>query len=119
MGKRENKKFAMEQIANTKKLIELRECGNADHLTNEKGEFVSQFPHGDGKISIGYLEDLCQWVFYHNDMTRDEKLTKILDVENLIQEVLNRGELSQMKINYKPTWSTKLKNECAGAEIPD
>lgn len=82
-----------------------RNCGNADHLTGEKGEFKSEFPHGDGVISIGYLEDACQWIYYHNDLTDVEKIKRTLSLEKMIQDYLGDG------INYIPTWSRKLKRK--------
>lgn len=84
----------------------LRECGNADHLEDENGNFKSEYPREKGKISIGYIEDVCQWTYYRKDLTNDEKLETILKLENIIQNMLNR---SDMKMNYIPTWSTKLK----------
>lgn len=82
----------------------LRACGNADHLSDENGNFITEFPFGDGEISIGALEDLCQFVYYKNNTTNAEKLQQILSLENMIQEHL--GELT-----YIPTWSTELKDE--------
>lgn len=97
-----------EKIKETEELLKLRECGNADHLTDKDGNFTSSYPHGNGSYSIGYLEDLCQWVYYHNSMNKEEKIKTILDIENIISEHLSNGNVSKMKINYKPTWSVKL-----------
>lgn len=79
----------------------LRECGNADHLTDENGNFKSTFDIPDDKMCIGKLEEAMQWVFYQKDFSTDEKLKRILTLEGLAQRLL--GE-----INYVPYWSTKF-----------
>lgn len=101
------KKIKNEWYENNLRLDALRECGNADHLEDENGNFKSEYPHENGKFSIGYIEDACQWIFYRNDLTNEEKLERILNLENIIHELLNKS--FDMKITYEPTWSTKLK----------
>jgi hypothetical protein len=98
------KKIKNEWSKNILRLQKLKECGNADHLEDENGNFKSEYPREKGKISIGYIEDVCQWTYYRKDLTNDEKLETILKLENMIQDLL-----SDMKIIYIPTWSTKLK----------
>lgn len=56
------------------------------------------------KFQFGYIEDVCQWTFYRKDLTNDQKIETILKLENMIQNLLN-----DVKINYIPIWSTKLK----------
>ena len=95
------KEYEAELIATYNKAKELRECGNADHLCDENGEFISANPHDDGHVSIGYLEDICQWLFYHNNIEFEEKLDKIQRIERMIEKYLNG-------IHYIPYWSAKL-----------
>lgn len=72
----------------------------------KNGEFVPTIPRKDNEtISIGYLEELCEYVFYHNNKTNEEKLKEILELEKIIERLL-----SKMKIKYKPSWSVKAKN---------
>lgn len=89
-----------ELLLESERIKNLRECGNADHLEDENGFFKSDMPHGDG-YSIGYLEDLCQWLYYRDDLTEDKRLENILNVESVIQNLL--GEL-----RYVPYWSKKF-----------
>lgn len=74
-------------------------------LSNENGDFVSSFAGGPGtgSISIGYLEELCEWLYYRTDIDDEEKLAKILPMEKLIKKYLG-------SINYIPTWSKKFNN---------
>ena len=78
-------------------------------LTNSKGEFVSEYPGEIGKgFSIGYLEDLCEWVYYRKDRTYEQKLEQTLGIEAIIRKMLTDGSLIEHKVNYIPTWSKKL-----------
>ena len=104
---RKNKAWR-EMEANYKKWIDLRDCGNADHLTDKDGNFISENPRSEGKISIGYLEDSCQWIFYRKDLTDQEKLSRILIIENILNELIKK---SIQNCTYVPYWSTKLKEE--------
>ena len=88
-------------LLEAERIKELRECGNADHLIDEDGYFKSDMPYGDGSYSIGYLEDLCQFLYYNDSLTDSERLEKILGIEGVIQNLL--GEL-----RYVPYWSTKF-----------
>ena len=67
-------------------------------LTDSDGYFKSVFD----KNTIGYLEELCEFV-YLGDNTTEEKLKHILMLEELITK-----HLSKMGIGYRPTWSKKL-----------
>jgi hypothetical protein len=85
-----------------------------NRLIDSDGEFISEFPGGsdsDG-TSIGYLEDLCEWMYYHGTADNQSKLGLVLQLEDIIQEYLNGGfdHKSPMgiKCNYIPTWSKKL-----------
>ena len=73
----------------------------ADRLNDSEGSFISQYP----KISIGFLEELCEWVCFHNNMTEDQKIEYILGIEEQIKECLSGGNVSKFAINYIPTWS--------------
>ena len=106
---KEEKRKLLEQAERSQAL---RNCGNNHHLTDEDGGFKSEYPHEDGNYSIGYLEDLCQWVTYHNNMTHEEKMESVLTFESIIS-----GHLSEMGIHYVPTWS-KILNEAKKDENP-
>jgi len=87
-----------------KLFLELRDCGNADHLKNEDGSFKPTRPKNPGTVTIGYLEEACQWTYYRDDITDEIKLEKLLVLEGIIQKLL--GE-----IKYVPSWSPKLKQD--------
>lgn len=103
MKKQTRKEYHSDLLELHKKYTELRNCGNADHLTNDDGSFKPSFPKTPGTISIGYLEEACQWTFYRKDITDEVKLQKLTILENIIQQLLGG-------INYIPTWSKKLNN---------
>ncbi len=81
------------------------------------GEFVST--HTDipeGHTNIGYLQELCEWLYYHNTKTDKEKLKDILAIEKIIQDLLNgNGKIKDAPfgvcVKYIPTWSKKLKDD--------
>jgi len=82
-----------------------------NRLVTPDGGFKSEFPGGKGKgYSIGYLEEVCEWLYHHDNMTDEEKLKKILSIEKIIKDMLNSGEImgKGIPIKYIPTWSTKL-----------
>jgi hypothetical protein len=64
---------------------------------------------GEGKISISYLEELCEWVYYHDVYTDEEKLKHILSCETMIRDLIDK--LVSPKCGYKPTWSPKIKDK--------
>lgn len=72
-----------------------------ERLNDSDGGFVSQYP----KISIGYLEELCEWVCFHDNMTENKKIEYILGLEDQIRTHLSGGNVSKFSINYIPTWS--------------
>jgi len=90
-----------ELIETYNKYIKQRDCGNADHLTNEDGTFKSTLIKTPGHVSVGYLEEGCQWLFYRKDLDYIKKLEKILTLESIIEKLLN-------PIKYVPYWSHKL-----------
>jgi hypothetical protein len=77
-------------------------------FTGPNGEFQSTHQLEPGTVTIGYLEELLEWLFYHNNLTDDEKLEKILNIEGMIRELL-KDSFAPADVEYTPTWSTKLK----------
>ncbi len=71
------------------------------------GEFVPSIPKKSGIITISYLEELCEYLYYHNNLSNEEKMKKILVIEKLIVKLLNENFNG---LKFKPTWSTKLKS---------
>lgn len=98
---RKEKEYRKNLLEEHAKMMELRECGNADHLTDENGDFKSTFDIPPDAICIGKLEEAMQWVFYHKEFDHDDKLRRILKLENLVQQALGG-------IHYVPYWSKKL-----------
>jgi hypothetical protein len=82
-------------------MIKFRECGNAEHLTDENGNFKSTFDIPKDTMCIGKLEEAMQWVFYQKEFEDDDKLKRILKLEEVAQHLLGG-------INYVPYWSKKL-----------
>jgi len=80
-----------------------------NRLISPDGGFQSEFPGGKGgSCSIGYLEDLCEWIYHHNNMTNKQKLKTILKIEKIIAKMVKKMILN---CDYIPTWSTKLKED--------
>jgi len=67
-----------------------------------EGEFVPSIPRDEGTISIGFLEELCEWIYYHDALTDDEKMERILDMEKIIVRLL--ADIMP-GCGFKPTWS--------------
>ena len=84
---------------------------NDRRFTGTDGEFVSTFKNEPGKTSIGYLEELLEWLYYHDNIDNDEKLEKILGLEEMISKFLKNSDMVRGGINYIPTWSVKLKKD--------
>lgn len=95
------REYESELIESHRRYVYLRECGNADHLNDKNGNFISSSPRGEGTVSIGYLEDACQWLFYRKDLDDEDRLRRILIIEGIIVKLLNG-------INYIPYWSPKV-----------
>lgn len=82
---------------------------NNHRLFNKDGSFKPSdkyIPTKDKHYSIGYLEELCEWIYYRDDLSDDEKMIDILNIENILKVALNG--MVGMKIVYTPTWSVKL-----------
>ena len=77
------------------------------------GEFQPTEQPKEGTSTIKYLEELLEWIYYHDTMSNEEKMKFITGIEEQIQRNLNGGNGAAfgMKINYIPTWSTKLKKD--------
>ncbi len=82
-----------------------------NRLVGPNGEFVSSYHMDEDTITIGYLEELCEWLYYHDALTYKQKLRRLKAIEGMIRKHLAGGHVSSMKINYIPTWSTKLIND--------
>lgn len=78
-----------------------------ERLCDKDGNFISSCPGGPGtgSISIGYLEELCEWVYHYADLPKEEILNRILALEDI-----TRKHLSDMGIGFIPTWSKKLQS---------
>ncbi len=88
-------------------------------LVGPNGEFVSSFPKNGNTVTVGHLEELCEWIYHHNNMTNAEKLERITQVEGMIGMYFSgedeNGNLIHeddmpfgMPVKYVPTWSKKL-----------
>jgi len=86
-----------------------------NRFVGPNGEFVSTFEKKDGHVSIGYLEELMEWIYFHDNKTDDEKMEQIIAMENLVEELLNGREGEKpplgLKVNYVRTWSERLKKD--------
>lgn len=78
-------------------------------LVGPDGEFVSSYKCDEDTISIGYLDELCEYTFYHNNKTDKVKLKEIKLLEGVIQDLLNKMIVNGCK--YIPTWSKKLERK--------
>lgn len=97
-------------------MITQEEIDKAERLIGEDDHFKSQYPGSTitGEYSIGFLEELCEYVVCLTDLSYEDKLEKVLGIEDIIRKMLN-GEFDENKrpmvrggINYHPTWSKKL-----------
>lgn len=79
-------------------------------LSDKDGNFISQYPGEVGKgFSIGYLEEMCEWVFFDEKLDIEEKRKRILGIEDIIKNILQNPKIHKNGITYHPTWSKKLK----------
>ena len=76
-------------------------------FTGPNGEFQSTHQLEPGHITIGYLEEMLEWLFYHNNMHKKEKLKNILNVESMIKDLV-KSQFDPVNAEYIPTWSKKL-----------
>jgi len=76
--------------------------------TDENGEFVPSPEYSlkeDGRYTVGYLEELCEWVYNNDELDDETRLKQILLLESIIKSMVK----SIVKgCNYIPTWSKKL-----------
>jgi hypothetical protein len=79
-----------------------------ERLCDEDGNFVSSCPGGPdtGVMSVGYLEELCEWIYSFADLPKEEMLQNILALEEC-----TRQHLKEMGIGFVPTWSKKLQTD--------
>jgi len=83
---------------------------HALRLSDKDGKFVSQFPGEVGKgFSIGYLEELCEYTFFNEELDVEEKEKRILGIEDIIRNILRNPKNVGGSVTYNPTWSIKLK----------
>ena len=106
--KKSAKQFSSELLEYHRKYVELQNCGNANHLMDENGNFKPTQEIPKGQMSIGCLEECCQWLYYHPDFNdnEDERLKRILTIESIIKNLIG-----EMGFGYTPTWSIKYNNE--------
>jgi len=75
-------------------------------LFNDDGSFKPSVEKKPKKVSIQYLDELCEWLYYRDDISDDEKLEQILAIENIIRRLLDN--YNGMHIGFIPTWSIKF-----------
>jgi hypothetical protein len=85
------------------------ESENTKRFVGPDGEFQPTEQPKEGTTTIQYLEELLEWLYYHDNISNEEKMKLIIGIEEQIQKNLNG--FSSRKINYIPTWSTKLKKD--------
>jgi hypothetical protein len=85
------------------------ESEDTKRFVGPDGEFQPTEQPKEGTTTIQYLEELLEWIYYHDNMPNEEKMKFINGIEEEIQRNLN-GSFGR-KINYIPTWSTKLKKD--------
>lgn len=97
-----------------KHLKKFNESENTKRFVGPDGEFQPTHQPKEGTITIGYLEELLEWLYYHDDITDSDKMEKILSIESMVQDLLNGGGGRAMVrggITYRPTWSKRLKKD--------
>lgn len=82
---------------------------NKKRFVGKNGEFVPTIEPAEGTMHIGYLEELSEWLYFHENYTDEEKLKHILFCEKWIRDLLDK--IVSPKCGYKPTWSPKLKKK--------
>lgn len=76
-------------------------------LFNDDGSFKPSKEKPEGFVSISYLEEACEWVCFREDLSNEDKLQRVLNIESVISRILK--DYGNIQINYIPTWSTFLK----------
>lgn len=92
----------------SKRLLSKLNSLTESRFVGPEGEFKPTVEREKGKITIQYLEELCEYLYYHNDLDNEEKLKRILEMENLIKDLLKKNFGG---MNYVPTWSKRLKKD--------
>lgn len=91
------------------------ESENNRRFIGPDGEFQPTNQPEEGTTTIQYLEELLEWLYYHDNISDEEKIKFITGIEEQIQSLLNGGSgnkrFTSGKINYIPTWSKKLKKD--------
>jgi hypothetical protein len=104
MSKKQRKKYIDDAIAISKNFE------NPDltkHLyADENGEFKSDLDLPEGHISMAFVQELILWVYTHPEISKEEKLERILSAESI-----NHDICKGMGINFIPNWSKKVKSE--------
>ena len=84
------------------------ESTNEGRFVGSNGEFKPTKPSKKGYISIKELEEMCEYLYNHNNMDNKEKLKHILDLESLIKDLII-DQYDGIDVTYVPTWSKKMK----------
>jgi hypothetical protein len=90
------------------------ESENTKRFVGPDGEFQPTEQPKEGTTTIQFMEELLEWVYYHDTMPLKKKMKFITGIEEQIQLLLNGdtgGAPFGIPINYIPTWSTKLKKD--------
>jgi hypothetical protein len=77
-----------------------------NRFVGKDGEFVPSEQPPEGTVTLQYLEELMEWVFYHDNYTYEEKLEHLTNLEAMAKEHV--GKIIK-NCNYISTWSPKLK----------
>lgn len=78
---------------------------NTQRFVGPNGEFVPTVQPPEGTMSLQYLEELMEWLYYHDNITEEEKLKQLLNIEKIAADHLKKLVRNCV---YKPTWSVKL-----------
>lgn len=87
---------------------------NTKRFVGTNGEFVPTEQPAEGTTTIQYLEELLEWLYYHDNMDNETKKDFILKIEEQIESLLNGSGGKKFfagKVNYTPKWSKKLEND--------
>ena len=95
-----------------KNWTKFNESEDTRRFVGSDGGFQPTNQPEEGTTTIQYLEELLEWLYYHDNISDEEKMRLITGIEDQIQSLLNGGSgkrFTSVEINYIPTWSTKLK----------
>jgi hypothetical protein len=72
-------------------------------FTDENGSFKSNYK----REQVGYIIELMEWVYEHNNMTHEEKLNNLLNLEeiheNHLKQIFPSGNYAWEKFSDKLT----------------